>query len=58
MTAFLNMYLQERGECSEVFYNIGRAYHQLNLLNEAKHFYTKALECTNSIECQTEEEKV
>ncbi|XP_074605074.1 general transcription factor 3C polypeptide 3 [Brevipalpus obovatus] len=57
MSAFLNMYLDLRGECQETFYNIGRAFHQLNLLNEAIHFYHKALECPTSIVCHSRVEK-
>ncbi|KAJ7323395.1 General transcription factor IIIC, polypeptide 3 [Desmophyllum pertusum] len=37
-------YLGIRGECQEAFYNIGRAFHQLGLLQFAVHYYNKALE--------------
>lgn len=41
---FLFQYLGLRGECQEAFYNIGRAFHQLGLLQFAIHYYNKALE--------------
>ncbi|KAK7489499.1 hypothetical protein BaRGS_00019298 [Batillaria attramentaria] len=42
--AFLNSYLQLRGECQESYYNLGRAMHQLNLKYAAVYYYKKALE--------------
>ncbi|XP_068231271.1 general transcription factor 3C polypeptide 3 isoform X2 [Palaemon carinicauda] len=43
--AFLNTYVEMRGECQESMYNMGRAFHQLNLLPQAIHYYKRALEC-------------
>lgn len=43
--AFLNTYVEMRGECQESMYNLGRAFHQLNLLPQAIHYYKQALEC-------------
>ena len=43
--AFLNIYVEMRGECQESMYNLGRAFHQLNLLPQAIHYYKLALEC-------------
>lgn len=43
--AFLNTYVDMRGECQESMYNLGRAFHQLNLLPQAIHYYKQALEC-------------
>ncbi|KAK3873926.1 hypothetical protein Pcinc_021104 [Petrolisthes cinctipes] len=43
--AFLNTYVEMRGECQESMYNLGRAHHQLNLLPQAVHYYKLALEC-------------
>ncbi|XP_066942698.1 general transcription factor 3C polypeptide 3 isoform X2 [Macrobrachium rosenbergii] len=42
--AFLNTYVEMRGECQESMYNMGRAFHQLNLLPQAVHYYKRALE--------------
>ncbi|XP_076043588.1 general transcription factor 3C polypeptide 3 isoform X2 [Oratosquilla oratoria] len=44
--AFLNTYVELRGECQESFYNLGRAMHQLNLLPQAIFYYKKALDST------------
>ncbi|KAK3747555.1 hypothetical protein QZH41_015788, partial [Actinostola sp. cb2023] len=41
---FLFQYLALRGECQEVYYNIGRAFHQLGLPHFAVHYYKKVLE--------------
>merc|ERR1719391_56347 len=41
--AFLNTYKELRGECQEVYYNLGRAMHQLSLLPAALFYYKKAL---------------
>ncbi|XP_054164495.1 general transcription factor 3C polypeptide 3-like [Oppia nitens] len=49
MCAFLDLYLQLRGECQESLYNCGRAFHQLGLLNNAVHFYRRALDCDTQI---------
>ena len=49
MSAFLDLYLELRGECQESFYNVGRAFHQLGLFNNAVHFYRKALEANTEI---------
>nr|XP_053634455.1 general transcription factor 3C polypeptide 3-like isoform X2 [Cherax quadricarinatus] len=43
--AFLNTYVEMRGECQESMYNLGRAFHQLNLLPQAIHYYKLALDC-------------
>ncbi|XP_069973320.1 general transcription factor 3C polypeptide 3-like isoform X2 [Penaeus vannamei] len=43
--AFLNTYVEMRGECQESMYNLGRAMHQLNLLPQAIHYYKQALNC-------------
>ena len=43
-SSFLNTYLEQRGECQESFYNLGRAMHQLNLLPQAIYYYKRALE--------------
>uniref|UniRef100_A0A4W3K204 General transcription factor IIIC, polypeptide 3 n=1 Tax=Callorhinchus milii TaxID=7868 RepID=A0A4W3K204_CALMI len=42
--SFLTRYLELRGPCQEVYYNIGRALHQLGLVHFAIHYYEKALE--------------
>uniref|UniRef100_UPI00398E6898 general transcription factor 3C polypeptide 3 isoform X1 n=1 Tax=Pristiophorus japonicus TaxID=55135 RepID=UPI00398E6898 len=42
--SFLTQYLELRGPCQEVYYNIGRALHQLGLVHFAIHYYEKALE--------------
>lgn len=42
--AFLNQYHELRGECQEVYYNLGRTMHQLGLLTTAVFYYKKALE--------------
>lgn len=42
--AFLNTYKELRGECQEVYYNLGRTMHQLNILPAALHYYKKALD--------------
>ena len=44
LTAFLDLYLELRGECQESLYNVGRAFHQLGLFSNAVHFYRKALD--------------
>ncbi|XP_053394671.1 general transcription factor 3C polypeptide 3-like [Mercenaria mercenaria] len=41
--AFLNNYIELRGECQETYYNLARALHQINLLYAAIHYYKKAL---------------
>lgn len=43
MLAFLHTYLELRGNCQEAFYNIGRVFHQVNMLDKAVIFYKKAL---------------
>ena len=48
-TAFFDAYLRTRGECQEVYYNIGRGMHQLGLLPQAIHYYKKALGCPPSV---------
>jgi len=50
MCAFLNLYIKLRGECQESFYNAGRAFHQLGLLNDAVHFYKKALTIKTNVD--------
>lgn len=55
LCAFLNLYLQMRGECQESLYNVGRSFHQLGLLHEAIHFYKRALEIEDQIECDSNE---
>ena len=39
--SFLNTYKELRGECQEVYYNLGRAMHQLGLLPAAIFYYKK-----------------
>lgn len=58
MCAFLNLYLEARGECQESLYNIGRAFHQLGLFNEAVHFYERALNCISEIDSDSDVDKV
>ncbi|KAK2171464.1 hypothetical protein NP493_1062g00073 [Ridgeia piscesae] len=41
--AFLNQYLELRGECQESLYNVGRAMHQIGLLHAAIDYYQRAL---------------
>jgi general transcription factor 3C polypeptide 3 (transcription factor C subunit 4) len=41
---FLTKYREYRGDCPEVEYNFGRAFHQLELNNHAVHHYKKVLE--------------
>lgn len=43
MIAFLHTYLELRGTCGETMYNIGRVFHQMNMLDKAVIFYKKAL---------------
>ncbi|XP_071119203.1 general transcription factor 3C polypeptide 3-like [Haliotis cracherodii] len=43
--AFLNNYVELRGECQETLYNLGRAMHQLELKYAAVYYYKKALAC-------------
>ncbi|XP_053200601.1 general transcription factor 3C polypeptide 3-like [Panonychus citri] len=57
MCAFLNLYLETRGECQESLYNIGRSFHQLGLLNEAIHFYERALNCSIDMDFNSPVEK-
>ncbi|XP_041359520.1 general transcription factor 3C polypeptide 3-like isoform X2 [Gigantopelta aegis] len=42
--AFLNIYMELRGENQETYYNIGRALHQLGLKYAAVFYYKKALQ--------------
>ncbi|MFH4984089.1 hypothetical protein AB6A40_010798 [Gnathostoma spinigerum] len=42
--AFMNRYEKLRGPCQESFYNVGRMFHQMNILPMAIHFYQKCLE--------------
>lgn len=44
MLAFLHTYLELRGTCQETMYNIGRVFHQLNMLDKAVIFYKRVLE--------------
>ncbi|XP_071165996.1 general transcription factor 3C polypeptide 3-like [Mytilus edulis] len=44
--AFLNHYLELRGETQEPYYNIGRALHMLGLSYAAVHYYKKVLGMT------------
>ena len=46
MVAFLEKYIELRGECQESFYNFGRAFHTIGLVQNAAHFYKRALECS------------
>lgn len=41
----MEKYIELRGECQESYYNFGRAFHTIGLLQNAAHFYKKALEC-------------
>lgn len=43
MIAFLFTYLELRGSCQEAMYNVGRVFHQMNMLDKAVIFYKKAL---------------
>lgn len=43
MMAFVHTYLELRGTCQETMYNIGRVFHQMNMLDKAVIFYKKAL---------------
>ncbi|CAL8093766.1 unnamed protein product [Calicophoron daubneyi] len=52
---FLNEYRRARGHCQEVYYNIGRACHQLMLGHVAMYYYQKVLDMEPVGE--TEEEK-
>ncbi|GFO07591.1 general transcription factor 3c polypeptide 3 [Plakobranchus ocellatus] len=44
ISGLLNAYREMRGECQETYYNIGRAWNQLNIQFAAVHYYKKALE--------------
>ncbi|RUS74820.1 hypothetical protein EGW08_017410, partial [Elysia chlorotica] len=44
ITSLLNVYREMRGECQETYYNIGRAWNQMNIQFAAVHYYKKALE--------------
>lgn len=44
INCLLNAYREMRGECQETYYNIGRAWNQLNIQFAAVHYYKKALE--------------
>jgi len=48
-TAFFDGYMRTRGNCQEVYYNIGRGMHQLGLLPQALEFYERALKCPLSV---------
>ncbi|KAK3091938.1 hypothetical protein FSP39_023840 [Pinctada imbricata] len=48
--AFLNSYMQLRGECQESYYNMGRALHQLGLNYAAVHYYKKVLDMPPVVE--------
>ncbi|XP_074640926.1 general transcription factor 3C polypeptide 3-like [Tubulanus polymorphus] len=48
--AFLNQYMQLRGECQESCFNLGRAMHQLSLFHAAVYFYEKGLTLSPCIE--------
>lgn len=41
--AFLNRYLELRGECQESLYNLGRAFHHIGLYHVSIHYYEQAL---------------
>jgi len=47
--AFFNTYKELRGDCQEVYYNLGRAMHQLSLMPAALFYYKKALELGPSV---------
>jgi len=51
--SFLNTYKELRGECQEVYYNLGRAMHQLSLLPAALFYYKKALDLGPSIKSES-----
>lgn len=53
LVAFMHLYIKIRGECQETLYNIGRSFHQLGLEHEAIHFYKRALEIKDRIECDS-----
>lgn len=46
--AFLRRYLDERQLCQESYYNIARAFHQLDLKYIAVHYYNKVLSLCSS----------
>lgn len=46
--SFLHIYMELRGNCQEVMYNIGRMFHQMNMLDKAVIFYKKALSMRDS----------
>lgn len=48
-TSFFDAYMRTRGDCQEVYYNIGRGMHQLGLFPYALDFYLKALKCPPSV---------
>ncbi|EFX88282.1 hypothetical protein DAPPUDRAFT_311610 [Daphnia pulex] len=48
-SSFFDAYLKSRGDCQEVYYNIGRGMHQLGLLAHALDFYKKALQHKPSV---------
>jgi general transcription factor 3C polypeptide 3 (transcription factor C subunit 4) len=52
LCAFLDLYLELRGECQESLYNVGRAFHQLGLVHNSVHFYRKALESNIEIDAK------
>ena len=47
--AFLNQYLELRGECQEAYFNLGRAMHQLGLYSSAIEYYHRALSFASAI---------
>lgn len=52
--AFLNQYLELRGECQEAYFNLGRAMHQLGLYSSAIEYYHKALSFASAITGENE----
>jgi len=49
ISSFFDAYMKTRGDCQEVYYNIGRGMHQLGLLPQALDFYLKAIKCPPSV---------
>lgn len=43
MIAFLHTYLELRGTCQETMFNMGRVFHQMNMLDKAVAFYKRVL---------------
>ncbi|XP_013421709.1 general transcription factor 3C polypeptide 3 [Lingula anatina] len=53
--SFLNRYKELRGECQEVYYNLGRAMQQLGLFHASIFYYQKALDLDPAISGEDQE---